>query len=64
LSCAGALFQLKRKKMYDKQIDQIYGKKTNIEMQVMALESAASNKEVLGVMKMGKDALQSAVKES
>jgi len=60
----GAVFQLKRKKLFDKQIDQIYGKKTNIEMQIMALESASSNKEILGVMKMGKDALQGAIKES
>jgi len=57
----GALFQLKRKKMYEKQLDQIYGKKTNIEMQIMALESAASNKEVLGAMRGGAVALQRAV---
>jgi charged multivesicular body protein 4 len=57
----GALFQIKRKRMYEKQIEQIYGKKSNIEMQIMALESAASNKEVLDVMKIGKDALKSAI---
>lgn len=59
----GALFHLKRKKMYEKQVDQIYGKKHNIEMQIMALESAASNKELLNVMKQGKVALQSAIKD-
>lgn len=60
----GALFHLKRKKMLEKQIDQIYGKKTNIEMQVMALESAAGNKEVLAAMRLGKDALKGAIQES
>jgi len=57
----GALFQIKRKRMYEKQIEQIYGKKSNIETQIMALEAAASNKEVLDVMKVGKDALKSAI---
>jgi len=57
----GALFQIKRKRMYEKQIEQIYGKKSNIEMQIMALESAASNKEVLDVMRLGKDALKQAI---
>jgi len=60
----GAIFQLKRKKMFEKQIDQIYGKKHNIEMQIMALESAAPNREILQVMKSGKDALQQAVHDT
>lgn len=59
----GALHQLKRKKMLEKQVDQIYGKKSNIEMQIMALESAASNKELLAAMKTGKNALRAAVGE-
>jgi len=33
-------------------------------MQIMALENAASHKEIFGVMKQGKDALQSSVKEA
>ncbi len=60
-SLAGALFQIKRKRMYEKQIEQIYGKKSNIEMQIMALQSAASNKEVFDVMRLGKDALKQAI---
>jgi len=60
----GALFQLKRKKMFDKQIEQIDGKKTNIEVQVMALEGAASNKDVLSAMRVGRDALKSSIKET
>jgi len=60
----GALFHLKRKKMYEKQIDQIYGKKSNIETQIMALEGAANNKEVLSAMRVGADALRAAVKDT
>jgi len=60
----GALFHLKRKKMYEKQIDQIYGKKTNIEIQIMTLEAAAGNTEVLAAMRKGADALKRTVKET
>jgi len=60
----GALFQLKRKKMLEKQIDQIYGKKSNIETQIMALENAAGNREVLGAMRRGADALRRTVQET
>jgi len=60
----GAMYHLKRKKMIEKQVDQIYGKKMNIETQILALEGASSNKEVLGVMRQGKDALKSSIKES
>jgi len=59
----GALFHLKRKKMYEKQIDQIYGKKTNIETQIMALEGASSNKEVITAMKEGATILQATVSD-
>lgn len=60
----GALFQIKRKRMFEKQVEQIYGKKNNIEMQIMALESAASNKEVLDVMKIGAGALKQAISQT
>ncbi len=50
--------------MYEKQIDQIYGKKTNIEIQIMTLEAAAGNKEVLTAMRKGADALKATVKET
>jgi len=59
----GAIFQLKRKKMLEKQIDQIYGKKTNIELQIMTLESAAGTTEVLAAMRKGADALKHNIKE-
>jgi len=54
----GATFYLKRKNNYQKQIDQIYGKKINIDIQIMALEDAASNKQMLQAMASGRDALQ------
>src|SRR5689334_801774 len=50
--------------MYEKQIDQIYGKKTNIEIQIMTLEAAAGNTEVLAAMRKGADALKRTVKET
>lgn len=58
---AGALHQIKRKRMYEKQIEQGYGKKSNIDMQIMALEAASVNKDVLDVMRIGSDALKMAV---
>jgi len=59
-----ALFYLKKKKYYEKEVDKIYGKKTNIEVQILALESAASNTDVLSAMRKGADALKRTVKES
>jgi len=60
----GALFQLKRKKMFEKQIDQIYGKKANIEQQIVTLENAQGNTEVLKAMRVGADALKRTVKDT
>lgn len=54
----GAIHLLKRAKLVETQINQIYGKKANIDVQIMALESAASNKEIFDVMRAGKDALK------
>jgi len=56
----GAIYLLKRSKMIETQINQIYGKRQNLDVQIMALEGAASNKEIFDVMKSGKVALQSA----
>lgn len=60
----GALFQLKRKKMFEKQLNQIYGKKSNLETQIMALENAASNKDLFAAFTEGKNALKAAVNEN
>jgi len=50
--------------MYEKQIDQIYGKKSNIDLQILALEGASSNKDVIVAMQAGARALQAAVAET
>jgi hypothetical protein len=60
----GAVAYMQRVKMYEKRVDGIWGKKNNVETQIMALESAASNKDVLAAMKQGKVALGAAVTES
>jgi hypothetical protein len=60
----GAEFQLKRKKMFDKQIEQVYGKRQNLEQQIMALESASSNKDFVQALKLGRDAMARALEES
>lgn len=57
----GALFELKRKKMFEKQIEQIFGKRVNLETQIMALESAATNKEVISAMMQGKSAIDASL---
>lgn len=60
----GALYHLKKKKMYQKQVDQIYGKKTNLDIQIMALENAASNKLMADAMVAGRNALQANVSDA
>jgi len=60
----GALYHLRRKKMFEKQIDQIYGKKGNIEIQIMTLESASGNNDVLKAMRNGAEALKKSVKDT
>jgi len=55
-----ALQALKRKKRYDKQLQQIDGTLATIEMQREALEGANTNTAVLQTMKFAADALKSA----
>jgi charged multivesicular body protein 4 len=59
----GALSLLKRAKMYENQVAAIYGKRENLDLQIMALEAANSNKEIFNVMKAGKDALKAATSQ-
>ena len=47
----GALFELKKKKMLEGQIDKIQGQKLNLEVQIMSLEDAIQNKNTLQVKK-------------
>ena len=53
----GALFALKRKKMYEAEIDKIANIKMTLETQVMNLESAAQNAETFKAMNQGKNAM-------
>jgi charged multivesicular body protein 4 len=55
----GALFCLKRKKMYENEINKIDGARINIESQVMALESSISNVEIVNSMRTGQKTLAS-----
>eukprot|EP00300_Choanocystis_sp_HF-7_P000053 c10049_g1_i2.p1 GENE.c10049_g1_i2~~c10049_g1_i2.p1 ORF type:complete len:223 (+),score=57.69 c10049_g1_i2:44-712(+) len=54
----GAKMALKRKKMYETQIEKIFGTRMTIENQKMALESATFNREIIGVMELGGTALR------
>lgn len=49
----GALFALKRKKLYEAEIEKIQNVKMTLETQVMNLESAAQNAETFKAMEMG-----------
>ena len=62
LSILAAIQALKRKKRYEKQLQQIDGTLSTIEMQREALESANTNTAVLTSMKNAADALKSAHK--
>lgn len=46
----GALFALKRKKMYEGEINKIQGARMTLEQQRMALESMVTNMEVFSTM--------------
>jgi charged multivesicular body protein 4 len=56
----GALNALKRKKRYEKQLQQIDGTLSTIEFQRQALENAHTNTEVLNSMKYAAVALKQA----
>lgn len=55
-----ALHALKRKKQYEKQLQQVDGTLSTIEFQREALENASTNTEVLNVMGQAAKALKSA----
>lgn len=60
---AAAIQALKRKKRYEKQLQQIDGTLTTIETQREALENANTNTTVLNTLKTASDALKAAHKE-
>lgn len=55
----GAMFALKRKKMYEAEVSKLQGAKISLESQAMALENAAVNVEILKSMKAATDAMKS-----
>jgi len=55
-----AIAALKRKKRYEKQLQNIDGTLSTVEFQLEALQNAQSNKAVLDAMKMGSSALKKA----
>lgn len=54
----GALFSMKRKKLYEQELDKIQNVKMTLETQVMNLESAAQNADTFVAMNAGKSAMQ------
>jgi charged multivesicular body protein 4 len=60
----GALFELKKKKQLEGQLQSIQGKKLNLETQIMTLEDAFLNKETLNAMQTSAQAMRSAMRES
>ena len=54
----GALFALKRKKMFEAEVMKLQGAKITLESQINALESAVVNIETFHAMKRGADELK------
>merc|ERR1712176_528664 len=54
----GAVFSMKKKKMYEGELDKISNVKMTLETQVMNLESAAQNIETVKTMKQGTTTMQ------
>ena len=53
-----AIYFLKRKKQLEYQLDSIYNKKINLELEIMTLESAQTNNEIIQSMNKSKDYLK------
>jgi len=60
----GALFELKKKKQLENQLQTIQGKKLNLETQIMTLEDAYLNKETFSAMQTSAQAMRSAINDS
>lgn len=54
----GALFALKRKKMYEAEVAKLQGARITLDSQILALESAAVNIETFKAMKSGASAMK------
>jgi len=60
----GALFELKKKKQLESQLQSIQGKRLNLETQIMTLEDVYVNKETIGAMQTGATAMRAAMTEN
>jgi charged multivesicular body protein 4 len=60
----GAMFFLRRMRMHDKEISQLYGKRMNLDTQIMALQSAAVDKTVISAMQTAHLATKASVSEN
>jgi len=58
-----ALTCIKRKKMYEKQVDQIINSKITLENQQLALESVNLNRQVMSAHQVGANAMERAVRD-
>merc|ERR1719201_977964 len=58
-----ALTCIKRKKMYEKQVDQIINSKITLENQQLALESVNLNRQVMNAHQVGAQAMERAVQK-
>jgi len=56
----GALYCLKRKKMYEAEIEKINGARLTLEQQMIAIEATVGNAEIVNAMKSGAKAMQAA----
>jgi len=59
----GALMCLKRKKMYEKQVQQLNGTRLTLESQLIAIENQSMNVEMFRAMQAGKNVMAEATKE-
>mmetsp|Transcript_15487 Transcript_15487/g.14018 ORF Transcript_15487/g.14018 Transcript_15487/m.14018 type:complete len:222 (-) Transcript_15487:55-720(-) len=55
---AGALFELKRKKLFEAEIAKLQGSRITLDSQIMALESAAINVQTVQAMKSGAEVMK------
>jgi len=58
------LYELKKKKQLESQLQSIQGKRLNLETQIMTLEDAYLNRETLSAMQTSSQAMRSAIRES
>tara|TARA_B100001093_G_scaffold505803_2_gene563718 strand:- start:2961 stop:3584 length:624 start_codon:yes stop_codon:yes gene_type:complete len=59
-----ALINLKKKKMYEKQVNNLYSQIGNLEQQIIVLESSAINTNVIDTMKISNNTLKKINKEN